>query len=463
MNKKIVTVLTGFALITSVLYGQDNPLELSLDEAVDYAMQNNKTLQNAKDDVKIAEEEYKNSRSSGLPSVEGAANYTTNFNYEVEFGMGGSSTTNIQYPQGPLESGEEEVFNYVNSLFSSLGGSSTITMGDQVNANVQVSQLIFSGQYWVGLQLAKLAKSMRETSLKSTELDIKEQVKNAYYMILISERLMSVIDKNKIVIEEIYTHTNNMYKVGMAEQTDVDQIRINLSQLENSKKEMERNIQLSYNSLRFILGLQSTSNIDLKDNLDNIIKSIEQNSLLSDSLNITNNPTYQLMESQVELGEKQVDLQKWACAPTIAGYYSYTEKIVTSGFDLSPNNSAGISLSLPIFSGGARKAQISKAKIELDKSKRDKSLFEEQLQLQNKQLTFELKNAYDNYLLQKDNVDVAQRVFTSFQNKYKQGVISSLELTQANGNYLQAESNYVSSVMTFLQAKLSLDKLYNNL
>lgn len=106
---------------------------------------------------------------------------------------------------------------------------------------------------------------------------------------------------------------------------------------------------------------------------------------------------------------------------------------------------------------------MSQAKIELDKISRSKSLLEEQLQLQEKQLMFNLRNSYDNYTTQKENVNVAKRVYENNYNKFKQGRISSLDLTQSNSNYLQAQNNYVNSVHQLLQAKLELNKLYNNL
>ena len=157
----------------------------------------------------------------------------------------------------------------------------------------------------------------------------------------------------------------------------------------------------------------------------------------------------------------------WICkngpyAPTLNGFYSYTEKLLTTSFDLSPKNAAGLNLSIPIFSGFTKKAQMSQAKIELDKISRSKALLEEQLLLQEKQLQFNLNNSYENYMTQKENVEVAQRVYQSNYNKFKQGMISSLDLTQSNSNFLQAENNYVSSVHQLLQSKLELDKLYNN-
>ena len=85
----------------------------------------------------------------------------------------------------------------------------------------------------------------------------------------------------------------------------------------------------------------------------------------------------------------------------------------------------------------------------------------DQLLLQEKQLRFNLLNAYEQFKTQKDNVEIAGRVLASFQNKYNVGMASSLDLTQANDNYLAAQSNYLNSIINLLQTKVSFDKLMN--
>lgn len=254
-----------------------------------------------------------------------------------------------------------------------------------------------------------------------------------------------------------------MYKAGLAEQIDVDQLRVNLSQIENSQRSMERNLQINYNMFRFLLGLEPTAEIVLSENLDNLILVVEQKSLAQPNLVLANNPTFQIMETQEEIGHKNVNMQKWAYTPTLSGYYSYTEKMMTSGFDLSPKNAAGLNLTVPIFAGGTKYAQVNKAKIELDNVRMNKELLSDQLMMQDQQLSFEFNNAFDNFLAQTENVEMAKRVFDNINNKYKQGILSSLDLIQANTNYLQAENNYINSVMELLGARLELDKLYNTL
>jgi outer membrane protein TolC len=170
-----------------------------------------------------------------------------------------------------------------------------------------------------------------------------------------------------------------------------------------------------------------------------------------------------MMESQVKIGEKQLGMQNWAYSPTVAGFYSYTKKIITTGFDLTPNHLAGFTVSVPIFSSGLRRAQVNQAKVNLDIAERNQEMVKEQLETQKNQLVFNYQSALENYQTQKESVDIAGRVYQNIQNKYNQGMVSSLDLTVANMNLLSAQSNYFSSILTLLQAQTSLDKLYNKI
>jgi len=463
MNLKPVLILIPLLTVFTVASAQEKR-SFSLDEAQKYALEKNLQLQNAREDVKIADEQYKATRGQGLPQVSGTLDYMTNFNYEAEldFGGGDDQTTempDIDYTQ--FDSGDMEILKLLQSM--NAPSSSTIVMTDQSNAKVQLSQLIFGGQYWVGLKTAKIGKELAKQQVNITELDVKESVANIYQLILVTEEIVDVLEKNIKNLEKIKNHTKNMFEAGLAEQVDVDQISISITQLGNQKKSMNRNINLNYNMLRFQMGLENTREIELTDSLSNLLTNIEKALSLGDGFDVSQNPNYQIVTTQEELQKKMVDMQKWAYAPTLTGFYSYTEKLMTTGFDLSPKNAAGLNLSIPIFSSGMRKAKLDKAKIELDKVNRSKQMLEEQIMLQNNQLRYEFASAYENYNTQKENIEVAKRVLKSMENKFRQGLVSSLDLTQANTNYLQAESNYLNATLELMQANLNLKKLYNKL
>jgi outer membrane protein TolC len=336
-------------------------------------------------------------------------------------------------------------------------------MTDQSNAQLQLSQLLFSGQYWASLQTARMAEELTRQSADLSTLDVKESVSGTYYLILVNEALDQVLEENIGLLEEVRQHTENMYQAGLAEQTDVDQISVSLAQLRNQKQAMERGILLSYNMLRFQLGLESDREVLLSSPLSALLPAEEATRILASNFPLEQHPNYRMIQTRERLQEKQVDMEKWAYAPSLTGFYSYTEKLLTTGFDLSPNHAAGLNLSIPIYSSGMRKARLEKSKIALDQARRDREIVSEQLKLQDNQLRNELMAALDNYQLQQENVKVAARLRNSMTNKYRQGVISSLELTQANTQYLQAESNYLSAAMELLQARLKINKLYNQL
>jgi len=454
-----IFLLIIFIMTDCVLYGQEQSYTLSLTQARDYALQNNKSLMNARAGIASSKQKLNETIAQGLPQVEGSLNYMTYFNYEMNFSMGSSDTEpNINYAL--LDLGDMEVLNAISQMF---GSSEPIVMNDQLSGKVQLSQLIFSGQYLAGIKTAKIARKLSEQSVVASEQDVKENVTNTYYQILTSERTLKIINGNIKNLNEILQHTTNMYNAGLAEETDVDQLKITVNQLKNSQKALERMTQLSYNMLKFQLGVPPATSIILTDSLTQLLDAANPQMALAKDFNISENINYQMMESQVALSKKQVDLRKWAYAPTIAGYYNYTGKILKTDFDLNPSHLVGVTMSVPIWSSGVRKAQLAQSKISYDIALRNKDIVKDQLELQKTQLLYVYQNALENYETQKENVSVAGRVYQSIQNKYKHGAASSLDLTQANGNYLTAESNYYSSILTLLQAQTSLDKLYNKL
>ena len=149
--------------------------------------------------------------------------------------------------------------------------------------------------------------------------------------------------------------------------------------------------------------------------------------------------------------------------PTLAAFYSYTEKLLKPKFDMTPKNVVGLNLSIPIFSSGMKKSKVAQAKINLHMAETTSQLVNQQLTIQEKQLRYNLNNLLEQYQNQKMNVDIAKEVFDKMNLKFQQGIVSSLELTSANNNYLSAESSYVDILFQLLDAELALRKLNGNL
>ena len=479
MKKAIILLVLPF-LAGPFLAAQDSEGEivLNLQEAVDYALKNNKSLMNARQELIKSDKSVWEAISQGLPQVDGTLDYMTYFNYELAFSFGGNedfeftpeqlnqaaSQTIAAFPGiTPQDLYVHSAGNFYDMTLQGMMPPSTILMSDQMTAKIQVAQLVFSGQYIVGIQTAKLAKIISQQSLDNSEVDTKEAVINAYYLVLISESSLDMVDKNLRNLKIIRDQTAKMFEAGMAESIDLDQFQVTVNQLENTKRSMERNLEMTYNMLRFTLGIKAGTPLKLTDDLNSLFEEMEAADVLLQDFNKEDNITYQILNSQAEINKKLWGMEKWNYGPSLAAFYNYNLKLRTTGFDMTPNHLAGFSFSLPIFSSGMRAAKTTQARIDYEISERNAEILGDQLELQDDQLKFNLQSSLDNYFTQKENVDVAQRVLDSYQLKYKQGMASSLDVTQANSNYLDAQSSYLNAVFEVMNAQISLEKLMNNL
>lgn len=445
MKRRLLAISLSFILAAgSTLRAQDAPASLSLtvDEAVEYALSNNRSVTSARYDLMASDKSYIEALSAGLPSVNGSGGLNDNLKL---------MTT--------LLPGE---------MFGQPGEKIPVTFGSKYNTSygVTASTALFNAPWLIGVKTAKLATDLSARSLEQTEIDTRESVANIYYLILISQNTLEVIDANLANLNELLASTRAMYSVGMAEATDVDQMQSNVSTLKNTKASMERTLELNYNMMRFLLGIGRETEIVLTQSLESIIDEVDIESLLAQDFTLQDNVNYQLVEGQVRMSELSLSGAKASVLPTLSAsvYYNQTgmgDKL--NDLRWFPNSVLGFQLSVPIFSSGARYSRISRAKINLEKAINNKDMVADQLLMQEKQLRFNLQSAWEQYNLQKDNVELASKVFQSLKNKYSQGVASSLDLTQANNNYLTAQNNYLSSLMNLLQTKVSFDKLMNQL
>ncbi len=445
MKRILSVILLGFGFFQFVaLNGQETfgELKLSLKEAQDYAVTNNKAILAAKSDVLASRAAVWETISSALPQLSATGSFADNLKL---------MTT--------LLPGE---------FFGQPGTKIPVTFGSKYNssATFQANMLLFNAPLYIGIETSKLAQKLSEDNLERSELDTKESVSSAYFLILVSEKSLEILDGNIANLNETLKSTRSMFAAGMAESTDVDQMVSNVTMVENNRSSLLRTIELNYNLLRFQLGVSAATKITLTETLESLTKNINVEALLSQDFDLNNNVNYRLVEGQELMSSLALKSQKASVLPTLAGFYNYG----TSGMGDKlnelrwfPNSMAGLQLSLPIFSSGQRFAKIQKARYNLEKAKTTKDMVAEQLQIQEKQLRYNLVNANLQYKSQKENVEVSKRVYASMENKFKQGMASSLELTQANSQYLQAENNYISALMNLLQTKVALDKLLNNM
>lgn len=424
MKKIFVIVISLLAL--SMVEAQEK-LTLSLEEAQEYAVQQNRSMQNATLEVKKAHAQRWQTIAAMLPQADASGQFIDMCNYEMNF-MG------RQMP-----------------------------MPNYLTANVTAS-IGLNGQAIVGVLLQNIAIQMQDITRQQTETDLRGNVMTAYMSVKIMESVTDLLDSTVANMSTLAEQTKMMVEVGAAEQTQYDQMLVRVNAMKNNVKQNERNVELAYNTLRVLLGVLAETELELTSDPNPESLSEQIVGLLAEPFVIENNYNYQLLQKNVELAKKNKAMAGWAYGPTVgASYqYQYRHDLSDGGFNMTPPNMVAVSVSLPIWSSGKRAAGVHEKKIALMEAQ---NTFEEttaNLGIQHRQLCNNLQNAYAIFLNEKENLDVTDRVMKNVLNKYSWGSASLLELTNAGNDVISAQSTYVQASLTLIQNFVELEKFLHN-
>lgn len=434
-------------------FSQDNKevLKLSISEAQTYALQNNRSIQSAKIDVEIANKQVWETIAIGLPQLNLAANYQHQFVVpELNFG---SSLDPRLLPETGFLTREDFLFAYPPAVPVPLGVKNNTTF------DFTLSQLIFSGEYLVGLQATKVFKEISEKSLVKTEEQTKESVAGSYHLVLVLGESLRVLNESLKAVDKTYDELKKMNAQGFNEDTDVDQIRISRSNINTLITSLESQREISIKLLKFQLGVDFSQSLVLTDSLTGVINVGNIQYLSSPQFNINNSVDYQMISNLEKVSALSLKRERSKVLPTLAGFYRHHEQLNTPSFNFNVKDLIGISLNLPIITSGQHSSKVSQARFNLEKSRLNKETTAQGLVMEFETALSSYQTAYSNFNSNKESMDLSKKVYDKTVIKYKEGVSSSFELTQNQNQFLTAESNYYSSVLSLLNAKAKLDRI----
>ena len=435
-NNLIIKILLLIILPFTGFTQQDSIVTLSLSGAQEYALNNNLSLKNTKLDIDAAKKKVWETTAIGLPQANGALNY--------------------QHIPGIIPAFE--------MMDPSTGETTSIPLGVQNSTtySLTVTQLVFSGEYIVGLQASKTYLQISKLSNEKQILDLKGDIFNSYISILILENNLEIIKSSIKNIESLLNETVQLYEKGFLESTDVDQLQISYNTLINSKNSIQRQVDISYMLFKILIGTDLDNQIVLSEDLHNIYDQFISKIDIK-NFDLNNNIDYKIMDNQLEISELSLKREKTKYLPTISAFYTYQDKTNKASFDFTINHIIGAQIGVPLFSSFQRNAVVQQAKIEFEKSLNNKVLLGKNLLTQAQQLKFNYKNALEKYKVTNQNVELSENVFYNTSKKYKEGMVSSMDLTQANNTYLQSQSDNTTALFELFQNKIELEKILNEL
>lgn len=403
-------------------------LEVSIDDAQQYALRQNRSLQNASLDVKKAHAQRWQTIASMLPQADGTAAYTNMCGYEMDF-MGRN-----------------------------------MAMPPYIQHSVTAS-IALNGQMIVGALLNNIAIEMQDITRAQKEDALRSNVIQTYASVLVLRDVKSLLDSSLVNIQTLAQQTLRMVEVGAAEQTQYDQIAVKVNTLRNSIQSTDYNLRISMDMLKVLLNVDASTELVLLSNLDEFCSEEKVYGLLLESFNMNNNYSYQLIEQNLKLAKHNLTMAGLAYAPTLSLAYQYTAKKYFSDeatFNMQPPHTIAATVKIPLWSSGKRAAAVTEQRIAVEQAENTFSETTDNLLIQYKNLRYALVNAMETYLNEKDNRDVTNRVMAHTSNKYNWGAASALELTNASNDLISAQSSYVNAVLSLVKAEVELVVFLNN-
>lgn len=462
MKKSLLSIILvlSTALFATLYAQEEQTLRLSLTEAQQYAVNHNYSLQNASLDVQKAEFSRWQSIASMLPQVKAGFDYQNMCGYSMNLG-GGNSMLSMM-PDSVTIGGFTMPLSFPSNTSSDENsGSGGIAMNPSGTFSITAS-VALTGAQIVGVILSNIARDMVNVSRRQTEQSTRSQVRSVYVSILVMEDIVGLLDSSLANMQRLEKSTQESVAAGAAEQIQADKLHVQVASLRNSIQANRRSLSMLYNSLILQLGADVNSKLVLTTPLDDVLDINHLASLTMGGFVIDSNYNYQLLQFNEQVAKRNVTMAWMDYTPTISAYYQYSAKTYfgkDEGFNMTPPNMVGASISIPIFTSAIRHAKVCAAKIDYQEALNSKQQAEDGLLVQYNQLCYDLVNAIETYQIQKDNLDVTKRVFDNTAEKYRYGHASNLEVTNASSDIITAQSNYIQAVMSVVSAEVALENL----
>jgi len=441
MKKKLLYI---FFLAGLIGFAQETPASFSLNEAVEWGMNYNRTLKRATIEVQKAHKEKWKTLSIGFPQINANLIYQNNIEQPV-------SLIPAQFFGGQAGEFAEVIF-----------GTKQTAMG-----TVELNQLIFDGTYVVGVQGIRHFIETAENVLEKTQIEVKKAIVTSYVNALVARESLAVLKKNALALEKNIEEAHQLYKNGFTEEETVEQLRLTLSSLNSQIRYLSKSTDLADNVFKLLLGIELTENLDFSNSLEELatLHLLEEDPTAS----YENNIDIRLAENEVTSEGFLYRLERAKGLPSFSAFLNGSYMGNNDEFDFTNSSQKwfgssafGFKLRVPIFSSFGRMASAQKAKLSVLQA--ETKLIEVKAQIY-----VDWQNALNNYALAKEehataleNLSLAERIEKKNTTKFFEGLSGSFDLRQAQLQLYQAQQNAIQGMRNVILEKTILDTIINN-
>lgn len=469
MKRTIALALLAASVLTIPGFAQkDTAIHIhnfSLQECVDYGMKHNEQVKEAMLDYKIQEQVNRGITAAAFPQVNGVigSTYFPNVTVQSFPNFIGAAVYGVLEAEGVKGANGQPIvapsdFGLINAAFGTKWSA---------NAGVSLSQLLFDGQVFVGLQARQTSLDFRNKAVDVTAENIKVNIYKIYYQLVVSKTQIEQFDANIARLEKLLHDTKVLYENGFAEKLDIDKVTVQLTNLQTEKASALNQINNGYLGLKVLIGMPVQDTLILTDNISE--SEIKRGLLNDDIYQYGDRNDFQYLMLARKLNQYNIKRYKLTKLPTVALAGNYSKMAQRNEFSFFgkgewfSSSYIGLNINIPIFSGFAKDASIRQAQLELQKT--DMQLEQLKLNIDNEvqAATNNFRNAISILDFQKQNMNLARSVYDQSKKKYEIGTGSNLEITNAQADLRVAESNYTTAMYNAIVAKIDYLKAIGKL
>ena len=434
--RKLGLLFLSLCLSSTVSAQEKFTLALAQEYALDHAY----GVQIAKLEIERAKQIYRQNLAYGLPQASASGQYI----YNVELGA-------------------------LVTDFNGDGVLDELVFGTdyQAQAGLAVNQLIFDGSYVVGLMAAKVLKDGASIGMEQSKAELKREVAKAYHLALLSEESIGVLKANEGYLQDLAFEMQKMNEAGLVSKADADQMMLNYNNIKNAVRYAEGQAKVAKMLLKLQMGFPVQQDILLADQMDALVVDAAAASAMAYiAFDPTKTVDYLGMENQVEGAELQLLNQKLGYLPSIGVSYQNNIQYMSGEANIFGDNAVDIpsslvagNISIPLFTSGNGRAKVQEAKIQRDQAKIGLQQMEDGLVMQHAALVNDFHQGIADYLAQKESAALAKRIRDQRRLEYKEGMTSSMELTQSEAQYQEALQAKFMAAQNALDKKSELEYL----
>ncbi|OMP78323.1 hypothetical protein BW716_15105 [[Flexibacter] sp. ATCC 35208] len=421
------------------------PMSLTAKEAVDYALANQATVRNAKLDELIQLAKNKEVSGMALPQLSGAGSFQ--HNPIVQKQLIDASNFSDTVPKGTL------VPFAFGLKFNVLG-------------EVKFSQVLFDPSVLVALQARKTLEELSHRGVQKAEIDVKVNVYKSYYNVLSARKALTILRGNLTTLEKLLGETRETYKNGLVEKLDVDRLVVQLTNLRTEEIKLQNLSEVGLAALKYSMGMPMKQELTLTDTLS--LAEIKS-AVAVEKFDYSQRIEYQLLESQKKAYEYDLKRYKYNALPILSLFGTGGVSRASDVFNYFDNQTwygyvgYGVNLSFNIFTGFQRKRKVDQAFLQVKKTEVSIEDAKLGIDLEQTQSTSNLRNNIVALEAQESNMQLAQEVYNTTQIKYKEGVGSSVEMSNAENDLLTAQNNYFTALYNASVSRIDYLKAYGKL